>query len=107
MRATTGPAVPLKELMAAGAARTSTRPTTCGTTAGGWMTAIGAVATGGTRGGLWESRGSTTGAIGETATTGTAQGATATDLGGTATGTASAERGLVRASEAAGTKCVI
>ena len=101
MRVTTGPAGPLKELTAVGAARISTRPTTCGTTAVGWMTAIGAGASGGTRGGRSASRGSTaTGAIGETATT-------ATDLGGTATGIASAERGLVRGSGAAGTKCVI
>ena len=60
------------------------------------MTAIGAVATGGTRGGLWESRGWMTGA--------TATGAGATDRGNGAAGIgiASGASGRVRASEAGG-----
>ena len=101
MRATTGPAGPRKELTAVAAARTSTRPTTCATTAGGWTTAIGAGATGGTRGGLWESRGWMIGA--------TATGAGATDRGNGAAGIgiASAESGRGRERGAGGTKCVI
>ena len=103
MRATTGPVVPrlLSGPTAAGAARTSTRPTACATTAVGSTTAIGPGATGGTRGGRSALKGWMIGA----ATDATAIGAGATDRGNGAVGIgiASAESGRGRESGAGGT----